>query len=99
MSESYFTKVANEVLDASEKLAYRLEEGLNLFLGGEVDGASSSGSASKPHQGAASDNEFEGWEDDMDGMDAGSPLDGIAQSVMGDIMAGQVSSFFPWYSC
>lgn len=107
MSESYFTKIANEVLEASEKLTNRLEEGINLLLGEFEGGASAGGSGSgpsQPQQPGASDSEFEGWDEDMDmeDMDDGSPLKGIAESVMGDIMAGQVSAAAPmhgWLSC
>ena len=86
MSESYFAKLANEILDASEKLTTRFEEGLNILLG-ELDSSKSgsSGDTVPP----PTDNEFEGWED-AEGMDDASPLAGIAESVMGDIMASQV---------
>uniref|UniRef100_A0A7S3L4C7 Transmembrane protein 18 n=1 Tax=Amphora coffeiformis TaxID=265554 RepID=A0A7S3L4C7_9STRA len=88
MSESYFAKLANEILDASEKLTNRFEEGLNILLG-ELDSSKTSGSGdTAPPQPEATDNEFEGW-DDTEGMDDPSPLAGIAESVMGDIMASQ----------
>ena len=88
MSESYFAKLANEILDASEKLTTRFEEGLNVLLG-ELD--KTSDTAQQPPLEAGSENEFEGWDEEM--MDDPSPLAGIAESVMGDIMASQVCLF------
>ena len=93
MSESYFAKLANDILDASEKLTVRLEEGLSV-LWKEMEGSSPSsasrGGGSTQQQDTASENEFEGWDEAE--MGDPSPLQGIAESVMGDIMASQVSS-------
>jgi hypothetical protein len=97
MSESYFAKLANEILDASEKIVDRFEEGMNILLGeggsgnkasATTDGGSSSGGHTPPE---SIEDEFEGWDGAEDDMEDPSPLAGIAQSVMEDIMAGQVS--------
>ena len=92
MSESYFTKLANDILDASEKLTIRVEEGLNVLwneLEGNNGGATTR--AAEQQQGATIESEFEDL-DQEEGMDESSPLEGIAESVMGDIMASQVSA-------
>lgn len=86
MSESYFTKLANEILDASEKLTNRFEEGLSI-LWGDLEGSGKDTDSDNAQQFNA-ENEFEGWEEEA--MDDSSPLAGIAESVMGDIMASQV---------
>jgi hypothetical protein len=99
MSESYFTKLANDILDASEKIVDRFEEGLNILLG-ELSDNSGSGAAannnkasSSPSPESATEDEFEGWDGNEEAnMEDPSPLAGIAQSVMEDIMAGQVST-------
>ena len=100
MSESYFAKLANEILDASEKLTNRFEEGLNILLG-ELDNSKSSsgggGDIPSP-EGNNADNEFEGWNDEEE-MDDPSPLVGIAESVMGDIMASQVCMLKYMFVC
>ena len=95
MSESYFAKLTNEVLEASEKLVDRFEEGMNI-LWGELEGTGSSGSRSTTQQQEQplEQDEFAGWDADETGMDnEASPLAGIAESVMGDIMAGQVCMY------
>ena len=95
MSESYFTKLTNEILDASEKLTDRFEEGFNILWGELSQDGSSSGSGASTPQAETTNDEFEGWGDDSqeheaEVMDESSPLAGIAESVMGDIMAAQV---------
>ena len=94
MSESYFAQITNDVLAAAEKLTDRFVEGINILLG--VISPSSRESATK--SATPSQNEFEGWDEDVHGggdisediLNESSPLAGIADSVMGDIMAGQV---------
>lgn len=95
-AERFFTKVANDVLDATEKLSVRMEEGINAIMTGSLLGDdSSSGSG-------ASDGGFPAsapsLSNDADTDDAAfseedlmsSPLDGIAESVLSDIMKNQV---------
>ena len=82
-TESYWTKLANDVLEATEQIAIRMEEGINALMSG--DAAKSDDQAKEPEQHndeVLDDEEF----DDMDG----SPLEGIADSVIGDIMSNQV---------
>ena len=92
MSESYFAKLANDILDASEKLTIRVEEGLNV-LWNELEGnrAAGGGSTAQPPPETMAEHEFEDL-DQAEGMDESSPLAGIAESVMEDIMASQVST-------
>ena len=89
MSESYCTKLANEILDGAEKIADRFEEGLNIIMGAQSTDSTGSGT---PPESPPADHEFEGWDGMEDGevMDESSPLAGIAQGVMEDIMSAQV---------
>jgi hypothetical protein len=113
--ESFFSKIATEILDAAEKITNRLEEGLsvifdasssaaqqddNTYKSSSSDGGGSGGRETLTREqlqdallhGEFSDEELQMLEDDeeMDDMPA-SPLEGMAESVLGDIMANQVS--------
>lgn len=90
MSESYFAKLANDILDASEKLTIRVEEGLNV-LWNELEGKGAAGGTAQQPPETTAENEFEEL-DQAEAMDESSPLVGIAESVMEDIMASQVST-------
>lgn len=90
MSESYFAKIVNEVLDASEKLTIRIEEGLQVVMSGGQDAVPKTGTIPP-----TTEHEFEGWDEedyetDYAADDESSPLAGIAESVMGDILSSQV---------
>jgi hypothetical protein len=87
MAERFFTKVANDVLEASEQLSNRLEEGIATILNGDL--------APKQHaqedqqqqqQGPPHDDQFEIDEEEL----RHNPLQGMAESLVGDIMSGQV---------
>jgi hypothetical protein len=94
MAERFFTKVANDVLAASEQLSNRLEDGIAAILTGEhapkqqeQGGAGAgSGSGSVPPQEHEFDDQFEIPEEEL----RHNPLQGIAESVVGGIMGGQV---------
>jgi hypothetical protein len=93
--ESYFAQLANEILDGAEKLADRFEEGLNILWGELGSGDTADGRNHEIPADATTENEFEGWdghgEEEEEFVDeSSSPLEGIAQSVMGDIMSAQV---------
>jgi hypothetical protein len=114
MANRFFQKIASEVLEASEKLSARLEDGISAILTGElpasgqpnanvpnrVGQASEEGQASSFSSGGVGDDtadygSSQGFEETMemlDGEDAygGTPLEGIARGVIGDIMANQV---------
>lgn len=86
MAESYFERVASDVLEASEKLVNGVEEGLAILF---------SGNGETPQKPADSTSEEDG--DDMEWDEArmaedlmqSSPLGGIAESVIGNILDGQ----------
>lgn len=76
---SYFETISNEILQASEDIVIRLEEGMNVLFGTgsskENDPSSSDGFATRYNE-----------EDEEDV----SPLHNIADTVLGDIIKGQV---------
>lgn len=84
MSE-YFQRVANDVLKAAEDMSARIEDGLMAMLKGDLPNAATNtegGSAPPPTaDGFAGDEDFEMEDDFMN-----SPLEGIAGSVLGDLM-------------
>ena len=92
--ESAFSRVANEVLQAVDHLSTRMEEGLSVLLTGNLpeEEEASTGNQEIPKD----DLEFDGdiSDEDLDqllneGMMNDSPLGGIADSVISDIMANQ----------
>jgi hypothetical protein len=94
MAERFFTKVANDVLAASEQLSNRLEDGIAAILNGDLalkqkedgSGAGSSSGSVPPQYEHEFDDQFEILEEEL----RHNPLQGIAESVVGDIMGGQV---------
>ena len=110
MANRFFQKIANDVLEASEKLSARLEDGISAIFTGELPASSqpndpnlagqgNEGQASSvPSEGVGGDTDygssqtFEETAGLLDGEDAygGTPLEGIARGVLGDIMANQV---------
>jgi hypothetical protein len=113
MANRFFQKIASDVLEASEKLSARLEDGISAILTGELtasgqpddpnrvlrrqeDNEGLASSASSGDVGGESDfsssQAFEETIEMLEGEDAygGTPLEGIARGVIGDIMANQV---------
>ena len=104
---SYFEKVANEILQSAEHLTTRFEEGLSaMFLTGE-----GGDQQQQQRQGEHGFEDFDGLSDEQlrevlgdEKMMMGSPLEGIADSVIGDIVGGQVRTYLiqkvpkVWYS-
>lgn len=94
MAERFFTKLTNEVLEATEQVANRMEEGLGLlFSSGDASKQQedAGGSAAGPSSGG--DSIPLGEEDDQAHLEEdlrNNPLQGIADGVMGGIMSGQV---------
>lgn len=88
-AESYFSKIANDILEAADQIVTRFDEGLNVILSGklpEVGGAT---------PGTTSDNILGSDNDlfmNMDEEMTGSPLEGMADSVLKDILKGQAVS-------
>lgn len=102
---SYFEKVANEILQASEHLTTRFEEGLSALWTPPPPGEDSGASQQHHQQQHAFDDEdltqdqefLESLSEEElqellqaqeDMMNMNSPLEGIADSVIGDIMKG-----------
>lgn len=87
MAESFLTKVANDVLEASEKLSTRLEEGITALVTGELPQAAAREPTSSSSIPSSSEEDMVG---EFGEEEEGSPLLGIAESVIGDIMDQQV---------
>lgn len=86
-----FGKIANEILEATERVAARIEEGISVLSSGKLPGATNEESPMD------SDSDTIMAQDEglhMDDFMDGSPLEGIADSVIGDLMGGQVSLSF-----
>lgn len=80
---SAFDRLANHILESAEQIATRFEEGLSIVMRGTHSGEA-------PEQ--PTSNEFDHdvlMEMDEDMM--GSPLEGIADGVLSDIISKQVS--------
>lgn len=87
--EGVFAKLANEVLEAAEHIVTRVEEGASAILHGKLpeDGSNDMKIDADP---SAGDDDKDPLMD-MDDVDmGGSPLEGMAESVLSDIMGGQV---------
>jgi hypothetical protein len=82
-SESTLAKLANHVLESVELVAARAEEGLALLMAGSKVDGDQAGFDDGPF-----DNDDVTMEMDEDMI--GSPLEGIADSVLSDIMSKQV---------
>jgi hypothetical protein len=85
-----FGKIVNEILQATEHVAARMEEGVSVLLTGKLPGATNEGTnmGGEPIVPSKEDDLL------MDEDIVGSPLEGIADSVLGDIISGQVSFTF-----
>jgi hypothetical protein len=88
MTESYFAKVANDVLEATEQIATRMEEGLTAIMKGETP--KQEDHYDQPILDGMDGEDGEDWLTIEEELRRSSPLEGIAESVMGNIMAGQV---------
>lgn len=102
-AKSFFTRVTNDVLEASEKISARLEEGLSVLMTGglpqqqegkDTSGGGGGAGGSGGQQSSMGDDgggdDFEIMEEEAE-MRHGSPLEGIAENVIGDIMKGQAA--------
>ena len=77
MAEAFFTKIASDVLDATEKISKDFDDGIAALFGSEPQDTA-------PPETASPEDDIEIEEEFMH-----SPLQGMAESVMGDILAGQ----------
>lgn len=89
--EGVFAKLANEVLQAAEHIVTRFDEGASALLHGKLpDGGANNGdSPDVSDDFDLHDENDPPFDEDM----AGSPLEGIAESVLSDIIGGQVCIF------
>lgn len=98
-AERFFTKVAQDVLDATERLANHLDDNINLFWGSTSSGG---GSSSENDGSRSTENDFPILDDidsedhtssvmdDTDDASNYNPLQGMADQVLSGIMDGQV---------
>jgi hypothetical protein len=87
MAEHFFVKMTNDILQASEQLANHLEEGITaIFKGESTEASSDTGTGAGYAADDDGEDQFEVLEEDL----RHNPLQGIADSVVGDIMGGQV---------
>lgn len=84
-AESLFTKITNEVLDTAERVINVVEEGVNVLMAGDL--SESAGKDVPPTGPGAEEEVFMSKEEDM--LMGGSPLEGIAEGVIGDLMRSQ----------
>lgn len=109
--DGFFNRLSNELLEATNQIATRFDEGLSALLGDESSGATK-GASSANFENGAKGRSLDDFEDvDLDGIDDEeiqrliqeqmmdhSPLQGIADSVIGDIVSGQVRIPSPYLS-
>jgi hypothetical protein len=96
-AETFFNRIAKDVLEATEHISNRLDEGVSALLTGELPKAATQQQHHAESQQEFDPEDFEGFEgmneEEIRKMlqdEMGSPLDGIADSVMGDIMQDHV---------
>jgi len=109
---SFFNSLTDHLIDTSERLIKVVEEGSTILLGGTLsqpqdNDATTAGTASTQYSAptGASPESMEGM-DDLDGilsdelkeeyMNMDSPLNGIADGVLGDIMRNQATPTTIW---
>ncbi|KAI2489549.1 Transmembrane protein 18 [Fragilaria crotonensis] len=85
-SEGTFERLVNHILESAEQIATRFEEGMSVVMTGKLPGEASEQSSTKDSFGDTDDILM-----DMDEGMMGSPLEGIADGVLGDIMSKQSS--------
>mmetsp|Transcript_23475 Transcript_23475/g.32924 ORF Transcript_23475/g.32924 Transcript_23475/m.32924 type:complete len:275 (+) Transcript_23475:55-879(+) len=106
---SLFERVSNEILETADRAARVIDEGISIMSGNAANTDSSSGGGAsentmggQPGVGGGGDFYMSGDEDmDMDEiaemMGESSPLQGIAEGVIGDLMANSASQpETPW---
>lgn len=95
--ESLFSKVTNELLETVDRMANVVDEGLSILMAGESGGGGgeeSQSSHSPPPADHADSYDEEFYMSPEEMMDS-SPLEGIAESVIGDLMSSQVGPQTP----
>ena len=98
--EGFFGKLANDVFEATEQIATRMEEGLSVLMTGKLPDEASenqeSAQAMPDLSGSLTEEDLQNLSEEeiqmliKQEMMENSPLEGIAVSVIGDIMKNQV---------
>ncbi len=81
---SAFDRLANHILESAEQIATRFEEGLSIVMTGKLSGE-------EPEQPTNKEFDHDEVLMEMDEDIMGSPLEGIADGVLSDIISKQVS--------
>lgn len=100
--ESFFSKIANDILKSAEQITARLEDGISVILTGQLahqpdnsESSTSSSSTSHYHRDTGRINDFDVDEDDnftedeIKEMLRNHPLQGMADEVLGGIIQNQ----------
>ncbi len=87
-AERFFTKIAQDVLDATERLANHLDDHFSQIFGRSNDDRTDGNDTGRD---SSTDKDFNIIDDnDEEDATAGSPLQGMADQVLNGIMDGQV---------
>lgn len=86
---SLFNNIQENVIDTAEQMIKVVEEGVAILTGAQINGENLEETTYYGH-GGADDMTI----DEEDLSDMKSPLDGIAESVLGDLMKNQVRTTF-----
>jgi hypothetical protein len=90
---SFLERAANNVLQATEEITNRMEEGISALLTGELP-KSTEGEEAMPPSNEGIKIDDDDFDDEMIEEEfMNSPLEGIADSVIGDLMAHSVILF------
>ena len=116
MAEKFFNRIADDVLQVTEKIQAVMEEGVSVLLTGELPSSTKASSSEQSSSTSSSSSQQEFSVDDIDDLDIDnlseeeiqqlldekadimmqhSPLKGIADDVMGNIMVGNVGPQTP----
>lgn len=91
---SFLERAANNVLQATEEIANLMEEGINALLTGELPKSTEEGGEAMPPPNEGIKIDDDDFDDEMIEEEfMHSPLEGIADSVLGDLMSHSVSLF------
>jgi wobble nucleotide-excising tRNase len=91
--ESYFARVANDILQSADQIVTRMEEGISVLMTGELPKTVDD---IPPAENNNNNFDFDSDDaDDIDNFDTsgildGSPLQGMAEQVLDGIMRSQV---------
>lgn len=97
MGEGLLDRLANEVLEASEQIVTRFEEGISVLTTGELPQQVASDDAAGHEMPNLDDMDIDDLSEEEvqrlleEQLMDNSPLEGIASSVIGDIVSKQVS--------